>query len=47
MMVNMIVGCDFYPPPYHLPFGKINGILAKNNLGFQIPPTWSPKSFHQ
>jgi hypothetical protein len=46
MMVNMIVGCDFYPPPYPLPFEKINGILAKINLGFQIPPTWSPKSFH-
>lgn len=49
MMVNMIVGYDWlYFPfmhPLPLPITKINEILIRENIGFQIPPTWNSKSF--
>jgi hypothetical protein len=47
MMVNMIVGCDWSYPPFYAPLTitKINEILKRDNVGFQIPLTWKPTSF--
>jgi len=48
MMVNMIVGCDWSFSPFNNPLSiaKINEILLRKNIGFNIPPTWNPQSFN-
>jgi len=45
MMVNFVLGVDFpgvYPDGVSLSIPKINEILERNNLGFQIPLGWKP-----
>lgn len=42
LMVNFVLGCDFQMPNKPLTIAEINEILARNNMGFQIPLDWKP-----
>lgn len=44
MMVNFVLGVDLFPPQNGicLTIPRINEILERNNLGFQIPLDWKP-----